>query len=95
MMRRSFIALLAATLACTEAFTSSTGAFGLNRSKQNEMIRCQAVSFDTSGMWNAGLSYGKGEFKFYKSLEEWMKPFPEEDREAEEVPEEVWKPLGS
>ena len=34
------------------------------------------------GMWGSGLNFGKGEFKFYKSFDSFMKPFPEEDREA-------------
>jgi hypothetical protein len=33
-------------------------------------------------MWNNGNSYGKGQFKFYKSFEDWMSPFPDEDRES-------------
>ena len=41
---------------------------------------CHATAIDTSFMWNAGLNFGKGQFKFYSSFDEWMKPFPEEDR---------------
>ena len=33
-------------------------------------------------MWNRGLNFGKGDFKFYSSFEDWMKVFPQEDREA-------------
>jgi hypothetical protein len=41
--------------------------------------------FVTSGiqtgfMWNAGLSFGKGQFKFYKGFNEYMSVFPEEDQ---------------
>jgi hypothetical protein len=46
--------------------------------RQNSVLH----GFSTSGMWNAGLGFGKGDFKFYKSFGEWMKPFPEEDRQA-------------
>lgn len=35
-----------------------------------------------SGMWNSGLEYGKGLFTKYVGFDEWMKPFPDEDREA-------------
>jgi len=43
-------------------------------------------------MWNAGLNYGKGPFKFYKSFNDWMSPFPDEDRE--EFPEIFRLPKG-
>jgi hypothetical protein len=38
-------------------------------------------AINVRGMWNNGNNYGKGQFKFYKSFEDWMSPFPEEDRE--------------
>lgn len=53
--------------------------------------------------WNNGNNYGKGEFTFYKSFDEWMKPFPAEDRELYpdmfRIPDGVFevrmaKPLG-
>ena len=37
--------------------------------------------FKVAGMWNNGNSYGKGQFRFYKSFDSWMSPFPQEDRE--------------
>jgi PDZ domain len=37
---------------------------------------------DTSFMWNRGLNFGKGQFKFYDSFDKWMSVFPQEDREA-------------
>jgi len=46
----------------------------------------------TSGMWNSGLSFGKGTFRFYKSFKDWMAPFPQEDRNA--YPELFNLPLG-
>lgn len=39
-------------------------------------------TFDTSFMWNRGLSYGKGQFKFYKSFDNWMSVFPADDRQS-------------
>jgi PDZ domain len=39
-------------------------------------------SVDTSFMWNRGLNFGKGQFKFYDGFEKWMSVFPEEDRLA-------------
>lgn len=42
----------------------------------------QLFTVSTSGMWNAGLSFGKGTFRFYKSFKDWMSPFPQEDRNA-------------
>eukprot|EP00980_Cylindrotheca_fusiformis_P008211 scaffold1736_cov127-Cylindrotheca_fusiformis.AAC.25 len=66
--------------------------------------------FDTScysltvpGMWGAGLNFGKGDFAFYRSFDDFMKPFTPEDREAYpeifKIPEGVYevsltKPLG-
>ncbi|KAL3916727.1 MAG: hypothetical protein SGILL_005048, partial [Bacillariaceae sp.] len=55
------------------------------------------------GMWNRGLNFGKGDFKFYKSFDSFMKPFPDEDRaefpEVFNLPKGVYeviltKPLG-
>lgn len=33
-------------------------------------------------MWNRGLNFGKGDFKFYRSFEDMMSVFPAEDRAA-------------
>eukprot|EP00567_Pseudictyota_dubia_P011517 CAMPEP_0197446080 /NCGR_PEP_ID=MMETSP1175-20131217/11125_1 /TAXON_ID=1003142 /ORGANISM="Triceratium dubium, Strain CCMP147" /LENGTH=231 /DNA_ID=CAMNT_0042977143 /DNA_START=70 /DNA_END=762 /DNA_ORIENTATION=+ len=64
-------------------------------------VRLDAVS--TSGMWNAGLSFGKGPFRFYEGFDQWMSPFADEDKEAYpelfELPDGVYevsmkKPLG-
>ena len=44
------------------------------------------------GMWNSGLDYGKGLFRFYVGFDEFMKPFPDEDRE--EYPEMFKLPDG-
>lgn len=40
------------------------------------------TAIDTSFMWNRGLNFGKGNFKFYKGFDQWMSVFPEEDRKA-------------
>jgi hypothetical protein len=64
---------------------------------------CCHASFSTSGLWNAGLNFGKGEFRFYRSFDDFMSPFPKEDRDAYPeiftLPEGVYevslsKPLG-
>jgi len=54
--------------------------FAINQ--QNARSRTICNAFSTAGMWNAGLSYGKGQFRFYEGFEKWMSPFPKEDREA-------------
>lgn len=62
-----------------------------------------ATGIQTGFMWNAGLSFGKGQFKFYNGFDEFMKVFPEEDRlaypETFNLPKGVYeiqlkKPLG-
>lgn len=56
-------------------------AFVLPRSSTSVLLRdlsCDAIS--TANMWNAGNSFGKGTFKFYKNFQDWMSPFPPEDR---------------
>lgn len=54
-------------------------------------------------MWNRGLNFGKGQFKFYDGFNKWMGVFPEEDRntftDIFELPKGVYevkldKPLG-
>lgn len=42
-------------------------------------VVCQA-KFSTSGLWNSGLNFGKGEFRFYRGFDDFMSPFPQEDR---------------
>ena len=42
--------------------------------------RLSATAVDTSFMWNRGLSFGKGQFKFYEGFDKWMSVFPDEDR---------------
>ena len=49
--------------------------------------------FNTAGMWNRGLNFGKGTFKFYKNFNDWMSPFPAEDKAA--FPEIFTLPKGT
>jgi len=68
-------------------------------------------SFDTAchesltvpGMWGSGLNFGKGDFKFYRSFDSFMRPFTDEDKvafpEVFNLPKGVYevsmtKPLG-
>jgi hypothetical protein len=44
--------------------------------------RLYSIGINTSFMWNAGLSYGKGSFAFYRNFNDMMKVFPDEDRQA-------------
>jgi hypothetical protein len=41
-----------------------------------------ATEIDTSFMWNRGLNFGKGNFKFYSNFKDWMSVFPDEDKAA-------------
>lgn len=43
-------------------------------------------------MWNAGLSFGKGDFKFYESFDSFMSVFPDVDKQ--EFPEVFTLPKG-
>ena len=56
------------------------------RSLQNDGATATTMyatsTIDTSFMWNRGLNYGKGQFKFYSGFDKWMSVFPEEDRKA-------------
>ena len=69
-------ALLAAAVGAGDAFpvtvTTATPRFDTSL----------ASSLQVPGMWGSGLSFGKGEFCFYKSFDSFMKPFVKEDRQA-------------
>ncbi len=39
-------------------------------------------SLTVPGMWGSGLNFGKGEFRFYKGFNSFMKPFTEDDRKT-------------
>jgi hypothetical protein len=66
-------------------------------------LQAMSSSIDTRFMWNAGLSFGKGEFAFYVSFDRFMSPFPQQDKDANpdlfNLPKGVYevalpKPLG-
>jgi hypothetical protein len=44
--------------------------------------RSASLGIRMSGVWNSGLDFGKGQFRFYEGFDKWMEPFPKEDREA-------------
>ena len=63
----------------------STHAFLVSSALPSQPMSClrlAATQFDTSFMWNRGLSFGKGEFKFYRSFDDFMSVFPDDDRAA-------------
>ena len=74
---KSLMVLLIATTASGFAPTTHRGSVATTSKTQ-----LSSSKFDTRGMWNNGNAFGKGEFKFYKSQQDWMKPFPAEDRET-------------
>ena len=51
-------------------------------------LKSTSSSFDTAihesltvpGMWGSGLNFGKGDFKFYRSFDSFMRPFTDEDK---------------
>lgn len=65
-------------------FCSLTGviAFAPFPTSPTSLTTAHATAVDTSFMWNRGLSFGKGQFKFYEGFDKWMSVFPEEDRQA-------------
>ena len=46
----------------------------------------------SSGLWNAGLKFGNGPFRYYDGFDKWMEPFPQEDCDA--MPEYFQIPEG-
>uniref|UniRef100_A0A7S1FVB1 PDZ domain-containing protein n=1 Tax=Corethron hystrix TaxID=216773 RepID=A0A7S1FVB1_9STRA len=59
-------------------------------------------SFSSSGVWNMGNAFGKGQFRFYESFDQWMAPLSADKEEFPELfslPDGVYetnleKPLG-
>lgn len=85
------------------ALSSSTTAFVVQQPNLRPETSCFATKVNTSFMWNRGLNFGKGDFKYYTTFKEWMDPFPQEDKDAYpeifNVPKGVYeirldKPLG-
>jgi hypothetical protein len=61
-------------------FVSPSNTKKLDGSPPQFSTNLKAIS--SSGLWNVGAEFGKGPFRFFRSFEEWMKPFPDEDRLA-------------
>lgn len=79
MPRYTFLAaIVLACLALVQGFAplSSTA------TTRSTTTSLKATQIDTSFMWNRGLNFGKGDFKFYVSFADMMSVFPEEDRAA-------------
>ena len=87
----------------TQATKRFDAVVGNQERQRSSSSRLQATKIDTTFMWNRGLNFGKGQFKFYKNFDDWMSVFPDEDRQA--FPEvfnfptgvyevELTKPLG-
>ena len=98
--RRGFVGAFAPWLAVVSSKTLQNGS---RTHFTTATIMYANSAIDTSFMWNRGLSFGKGQFKFYSGFDEWMRVFPKEDRQA--YPElfnfpsgvyevELQKPLG-
>ncbi|GKZ00806.1 hypothetical protein MPSEU_001032300 [Mayamaea pseudoterrestris] len=101
MQRCSYLLLLSISLflSCATAFAPPTVSIMRNECASRHQQRRQptttqrfATAIDTSFMWNRGLSFGKGNFKFYNGFDDWMKPFPDADRQ--EYPEIFQLPTG-
>jgi len=107
MLRLSAFLVLAVAVSRVSAFapacpsTSSGNNNGRISSSSTKLNANTAI--DTSFMWNRGLNFGKGDFKFYAGFDRWMSVFPKEDQKA--YPEvfnfpagvyeiELTKPLG-
>lgn len=71
----SAVIVLLLRLTSVQAFT-----FGSSIASHRQDTSLNALT--VPGMWGAGLSFGKGQFVYYKSFESFMKPFTEEDRKA-------------
>ena len=61
---------------------ASANAFVVQQSPRSHATTSCHAQFSTSGMWNSGLNFGKGQFRFYEGFKDWMSPFPQEDQEA-------------
>lgn len=61
------------------AFAAGASAFAPTKVGRFD-TSCNALS--VPGMWTSGLNFGKGDFRFYKSFDSFMKPFTPEDKEA-------------
>lgn len=91
-MKLSLLCALASFPATVGAFVVNPQSSVQHQQQRHQLTQCHATQFSTSGMWNRGLNFGKGPFKFYKSFEDFMSPFPPEDQAA--FPEVFTLPKG-
>jgi len=89
-------------ISVTNMFPSKASVSSSSMAKQSSALHSKS-DFNTKFMWNSGGAYGKGDFKFYNNFQDWMSPFPDEDRELYpelfQLPKGVYeivlpKPLG-
>lgn len=83
--------ILATVASCSTAFVTSGSSNGLAVRPTSPAATSSSALF-SDVTWNNGNNYGKGQFTFYKGFDEWMKPFPAEDREL--YPEMFQMPKG-
>ncbi len=74
---KSTIAIITSCLGAVNSFSPA-----LTTNISNQLQSSTALNLKVPGMWTNGNAYGKGQFRFYKSFDSWMAPFPEEDRQA-------------
>jgi hypothetical protein len=79
------VAFQITTIPSTAKTTTTTATISSLYAASGSMI-------DTSSMWNRGLNFGKGNFKFYDGFDKFMNVFPKEDKEL--YPEVFNLPLG-
>jgi len=76
------VLLLATVADCITAFILSSPATTSNKNSASPPLTVCHAEFNVAGMWNRGLNFGKGTFKFYNGFESWMSVFPDEDKAA-------------
>jgi hypothetical protein len=69
------------------AYIANAGAFVVRQTSSAGSVVQQRFDtacngFTVPGMWGSGLSFGKGEFCFYRNFDSFLKPFTDEDRQA-------------
>jgi len=68
----NFIFLLAALLSAAEGFSLPTATTIQQSRSSSSSSSLNAVN----GIWNTAGDFGKGKFRFYEGLDNYMKPFP-------------------
>mmetsp|Transcript_26639 Transcript_26639/g.62571 ORF Transcript_26639/g.62571 Transcript_26639/m.62571 type:complete len:216 (-) Transcript_26639:1047-1694(-) len=93
--------LLALATKSVDAFVAPSNVLKSESSSSFETAVHESLT--VPGMWGSGLNFGKGEFKFYRSFDSFMRPFTDEDKadfpEVFNLPKGVYevsmtKPLG-